>query len=112
RLALGDSRLTVHGNQLESYGQSPTVRLLTTSSCIFSSNQCVLDLRTDQPVAEVGANLVVASNNYLQGTGDRALMIVVPDPRVLTVLGNVTRGQIFVNGAPLAAPWQPLNVAM
>jgi len=109
RLPVGDSRLTVQGNQLESYGQSPTVRISTRASCIFSNNQCVLDLHTDQPVAEVGIGALAASGNYVQGPGDLALVIAVPDPAALTVLGNITRGQIGVNGAPLSAPWLPLN---
>jgi hypothetical protein len=112
RLASGDSQLTVLGNQLESYGQSPTVRLATTASCIFSNNQCVLDLRTDRPVGEVDAAALAVSSNYLQGPGDLALVITVPDPHALTVLGNVTRGQIRVNGGPLAAPWLQLNAAI
>jgi hypothetical protein len=111
RLRGGDSQLTVQGNQLESFGQSETVRIATRASCIFSNNQCVLDLRTDQPAAAVGAGALVASGNYLQAPGDLALVITVPEPGAFTVLGNVTRGQIRVNGAPLAPPWLQLNVA-
>jgi len=111
RLPAGDSQLTLQGNQLESYGQSATVRIGTRASCVFSNNQCVLDLQTDQPVAAVGAGALVASGNYLQAPGDLAFVITLPAAGAFTVLGNITRGQIRVNGAPLTAPWQQLNVA-
>jgi hypothetical protein len=110
RLAAGDSRLSVNANQLESFGESPTVRIATVATCIFSSNQCQLDLKSGQPTVLVAAAALVASSNYVQSPGDLAMVAAVSDQSSFTVLGNITRGRIIVNGAPLAVPWLPLNV--
>ena len=111
RLPVGLNQLTVQGNQLQSYGQAETALIATQASCVFSNNQCSLDLKTDRPAALVGAGAVVASANILRAPGDLSLVITLqPTSSSFTVVGNVTRGQIRVNGAPLAAPWLPLNV--
>ena len=49
---------------------------------------------------------VVASNNLLRGSVETSLRI---DAERYTILGNLSDGNVMVNGAPLGAPWQPLN---
>lgn len=111
RLPADTSQLTVQANQLESYGQAETVLIQTSATCVFSNNQCFLDLKTGSPAATVRAGAVVASANVLRAPGDLALVITVPGDGAFTVLGNITKGKIIVNGSALGAPWLPLNVA-
>jgi hypothetical protein len=114
RLAPGGGQLTVQGNQLESFGRSGTVRIATRATCVLANNQCILNPLSESPVAAVDAAVVVASGNYVRGRGrpdDVALAIGVPSG-ALTALGNITIGQIRVNGQPLDAPWLQLNTRL
>jgi hypothetical protein len=111
RLPSGPGNLTVQGNQLDSYGQAETLLIVTSGACVFSNNQCVLLLAAGFPVASIEAGAIVASSNYMHGPGDVALALALPnEPPAYTVVGNIARGVIQVNGANLGTPWQPLNI--
>jgi hypothetical protein len=111
KLPLGSGLLTVQGNVLQSAGLSETVRIATPGSCVFSTNQCVQEVAARTPAAVINAGLIIASSNFVQGTTDIALSMVVPAGGAFTVTGNITRGVIRINGTALPAPWLPLNVA-
>jgi hypothetical protein len=81
--------------------------------CLFADNQCSQATPREQPadsgdVVVTAAQLVVA-NNRADG-GATAIRLSTPQDRAHTVLGNLTRGQILVNGGPLSSLWAPLNV--
>jgi hypothetical protein len=121
--------VNIRGNLLESFGSLSTVVLLLARSCIFANNQCFLDnaaasnltklavLLGANPTAAAGA--IAASSNFVQvpippNASGAPPVVVSLNPgnatNALTVLGNITSGRIQVDGAPLAAPWLPLNV--
>lgn len=108
-------------------------------SCVFTDNQCFLDNELASPnvlVVQLGygqltdvlnwnAGAIMASNNFVQTSAllfDAAtkafavpvtpVMILNPKDKekTLTVLGNISSGDIFVGAAKLGGPWAPLNV--
>ena len=97
-------------------------------SSLFCDNQCFLDNPINSPpsmlVVQLGfkqlnAGAVIASNNFVQGPslpnvagGVQAAMNINPavPAKTLTVLGNITSGNIMVGTALLGNPWTPLNV--
>jgi hypothetical protein len=83
------------------------VTLTTTGSCIFTDNQALL-AASGRALASLGAPVVAAANNMLNG-GTPPLQISAPENR-FTLLGNITSSTIMVNGQPLAGVWAPLNV--
>jgi hypothetical protein len=125
-IVTGDAN--IRGNLLESFGRSPTVLMGVSRSSLFCDNQCFLDNPINSPpsmlVVQLGfkqlnAGAVIASNNFVQGPslpnvagGVQAAMNINPavPAKTLTVLGNITSGNIMVGTALLGNPWAPLNV--
>jgi hypothetical protein len=116
----------IRGNQLESFGSSPTVLVVIARSCLFCDNQCFLD----NPVgnlpllvvklgesSRLNAGAIIASNNYVQtlpigaAGGFEAVVNLNPldQTKTLTVLGNITSGLITIGTTALGVPWAPLN---
>jgi hypothetical protein len=85
------------------------VELTIAGSCVFTDNQAVFQPTGGRPLATLAAPLIAAGNNILTG-GLPSLQIQAPPGARFTVLGNVASGTIVVNGALLAAPWEPLNM--
>jgi hypothetical protein len=81
---------------------------------IFAENRCLLTSGGEPEAlevrAEISAGTIIATGNYLEGPAGVAAMKLQAPGRPFTVVGNVTSGPIQVNGAPLAAPWEALNV--
>lgn len=122
----GDT-LDIQGNLLESFGgvagskppQPGTVVVVASQCCTFSNNQCFLD---DPPgptsptlVVEVAGQSIIAMGNRVQGPtadGAASMALVVPAGTNLpvTVVGNITSAEIWVNSVALQAPWAPLNI--
>ena len=65
-------------------------------------------------MVETETSAALVSTNYMVGaTKTPALVMKLPPKNgPFTVLGNVTSGEIQINGSPLAAPWAPLNVVI
>jgi hypothetical protein len=111
RFARAHDTVGVRGNVVEAYGQVPAVMILTDAACIFGDNRCLATVREGVPAARIAAGAVVAGNNYLRGPlKGTALELQLVAGGPFTVVGNIASGPIEVNGAGLAAPWQPLNV--
>ena len=116
-LPRGKELVGLHGNLLEAYGTAPVVNVAAGGAFTFSTNRCLLTAgvaagTVGQPVAQAQVGAALASSNYLEGPANAsALLLQLPDTGPFTVLGNISSGQILVNGASLAAtPWGPLNV--
>ncbi len=107
------------GNQIhaEASDQATVTIVLPRGDCQYSGNHCVQPVGgKDGCVHLVASTLIVASNRVVGGKG--LSMHLVPDETLVnekpfpscTVLGNITGAQIRVRGAPLDAPWKPLNL--
>ncbi|MCM3902994.1 MAG: right-handed parallel beta-helix repeat-containing protein [Pyrinomonadaceae bacterium] len=100
------------GNELEIVVGGPGLTIVCREGdCVFSNNQSHhVKPQGKRDVTLIARTLAVASNRVV----GRAQMSLESDVNVkkeplCTVLGNLTGGDILVNGAPLALPWAPLN---
>jgi hypothetical protein len=110
KLPHGREVVGVRGNHLETRGESPAVDISGTGSFVFSDNRCLLHSRAAMPTVIIRAGSAVVGNNYMQGPPQvAALRLHIPADNAFTALGNIASIGIEMNGAPLGAPWAPLN---
>jgi hypothetical protein len=108
----------LQGNLLEGYGAASVVSVIASGALTLSTNRCLLSTAAatganfSQPVAQAQAGAVIASANYLEGPAKLTAMVLkLPQNGPFTVLGNISSGNILVNGNPLAGTtWGPFNV--
>jgi hypothetical protein len=87
-------------------------------NCLFGDNMChyyAIQARMANAVVlhATGGGSAIATSNYVEGDPDATAIEITtsaaPGP-VATILGNVTTGDIQLNGIGLAGtPWEPLN---
>ncbi|MCY7399454.1 MAG: right-handed parallel beta-helix repeat-containing protein [Nocardioides sp.] len=126
KLVRRDNRLPSHvgGNLLRAAGEVPCVLVTEPTAGIFDDNQCHHDAG-QSPIVEIDAfSLAFTSNQVRAEQENVAVRLRIGDAgffdidnqqfpsEALTVLGNLTNGQIEVNGNPLGNPWSPLNIRM
>jgi hypothetical protein len=113
-LPRGREIVAVQGNLLEGYGAAPVILAQTGGPLTLSTNRCLLASENfQQPVAQARAGAIIASDNYLEGAPRVPTLVLelVPENGPFTALGNISSGDILVNGNPLGGtPWGPLNV--
>ena len=57
------------------------------------------------------ATSIIASSNRVECEREtRGMELNVIGKNTFTVVGNITGGQIFINGAVLSGVWPPLNI--
>ncbi|HEY5958686.1 MAG TPA: hypothetical protein VIV60_19130, partial [Polyangiaceae bacterium] len=107
-------RGAVRANAVESYGSASAIRVVIQGSLHLTENLCVAQIpRATSPAVEIDAASAVVSNNQIERTPSNdttvALDLAVGNGP-FTLVGNICRGgTIRVNGAPIGAPWAPLN---
>ncbi|WP_372015294.1 DUF6519 domain-containing protein [Pseudoxanthomonas sp. 10H] len=106
--AAAGSVALVNGNSLSARGSVPAVELQLGAEVMFSSNRCELAGSGRVPGVAILAPLLVFSSNRVACAGDVGATLTAG---AATVLGNATTSPIRLNNAPLAAPWNALNVA-
>ncbi len=119
-LPRGKEIVGLHGNLLEGYGGTPVIRVEASGALTLSTNRCLLNPTVagapSQPVAQAQAGAIIASGNYLEGAPPvvprvpAMVLKLLPENGPFTALGNISSGDIVVNGAALPAPWAPLNI--
>jgi Family of unknown function (DUF6519) len=106
----------LHGNFLEGYGTAPVIRVDASGALTLATNRCLLIVNVSQPIAQARAGAIIASGNYLKGVPQvppvpAMILELRPENGPFTALGNISSGDILVNGNPLAGTtWAPLNV--
>jgi len=128
------STTSVRGNKLNAAGAYPAVVIGFVNDdydidisrfgpLTFAENFCELavqESRLGQPAAVTLAAqaLVLPDNQVRQDWGDKAVAVRAKVPMIddrrpaLTATGNITDGDIVVNGPPLQPPWQDLNIRL
>jgi photosystem II stability/assembly factor-like uncharacterized protein len=105
-------RVVACGNQVEIIVGGPGLTITCREGdCVFSNNQSHhVKPQGKRDVALIARTLAVASNRIV-GKAQMSLETAINDKKepLCTVLGNLTGGDILVNGVPLALPWAPLN---
>jgi hypothetical protein len=111
-----ERQITISANQMRHDRNLavPMVAVIDSAdaSVVFSDNQCRLDaFAPASGVAVIAAPRVVVANNVVRHRSDTAAMnIFVGDGGAATVLGNLSFGNIRLNGNDLSAPFDALNL--
>jgi hypothetical protein len=114
----------VRGNRFDAVGDGPAAFVATNSSCTFAENHCTLvgegtgPTGGGTPIVQLGVETLVLSGNQVVAPPNDAQVAVdarvagttITGERAITALGNITAGQIRLNGGPLPPPWAPLNI--
>ena len=104
-VALSAEDVTVQGNTIEASGGAPGIAVATRGEALISDNRCTQGQNT--PGIAVLAQAGIVSGNRVQG-GEPSMALRL-DPKLSTILGNVTSNPIQMPGG-LGAPWDALNV--
>jgi hypothetical protein len=114
-----EAQIRIDGNLItdaRARSQLPIVLVRATGAgagCTFTTNQC-RRLAADGVIPVfIEAQRLVVANNLVRRESDAQAMVLkcgVFGKPTATVVGNITFGNIELNSAGLAAPWQALNV--
>jgi hypothetical protein len=104
--------LGVQGNQFfAAGGVAPAVSIEWPDACNFANNQCHVGVDITYPTAvELAAAKTAISGNVVRRPNDTDAIRVTAFANQVTVIGNLTYGNIRLNGGALPAPWSALNV--
>jgi hypothetical protein len=114
-LPIRSETAAARGNVVDSAGRSPAVRIQVRGVSVLDDNRASLRTGSEQgpPVADIDAAGSISGSNFLRripGPDSAIALDVAVGNGPATILGNICAGgQIRLNGAPLAAPWIPLN---
>ena len=106
--------LSVLGNAFGARGAEPAVDISIAGDCLFNDNRCELRGNTGPVAVSLATRTAIVNANRV--VGGEASVLLQTDPKLVTVLGNITTGAIVAGGlAPaswsaLGAPWAALNV--
>jgi hypothetical protein len=114
----------VRGNRLDAIGGGEAALVATNGSCTFAENHCTLLAAAggtpgNAPIAVALAvgTLVLSANQVVAPRADRAAAVdakvtgaTITGTPAITAVGNITGGEIRLNGGALPAPWAPLNI--
>ena len=106
---------TINGNQImarrSTAGLVMVERVLST---LFSDNHCEAEPAATQraplPIVEIEGGAVIVSQNRVRWTASDFNAISITKSKSFTVMGNITMGDISIDGGALPAPWAPLNI--
>ncbi len=99
----------IEGNSITAWGQSPLVQVVLGGTCLFTANSCLMSTQSQaQAVVQIAARRSVVSNNVVRRPSDQDAIQL--QGKAFTVLGNITFGNIRVDGNALPPPWQDLNI--
>jgi hypothetical protein len=99
------ARAGIVGNTLVARGPVPAVLVAAGQECLFNDNRVEasnksIGVSLESAVAIISSNRVRSGENSIRLTTARAV----------TVLGNITTGNIIIPGGIANTPWAPLNV--
>ena len=96
--------VSVLGNVLAARGATPAIELEASGDCLFNDNRCELRANTGSAVRIASGATIVSANRI---RGGEVSFELLGNPKLMTVLGNITTGAIIPQ---LGAPWNALNV--
>jgi len=106
--------LSVLGNMLAARGGEPAADIGVSGDCVFGDNRGELRGGSGQIAVSLAARTAIVNANRISG-GEASLLLQV-NPKLITVLANITSAGIVSGGRPsstwsaLGAPWEALNI--
>lgn len=104
----GGSCAGMKGNVVAARGTGPAVLLGASADILFADNRCELNGTAEAVVVLTGQTLIVSANR-VNGPPDRS-MLLNANPKLVTVLGNITNHAIASSAGPLEPKWLDLNI--
>ena len=114
-LSASADSLSVRGNQIMALGcAAPLVLAVGARSILFNDNHCeaepAANTRINFAIVELQGGAVIASQNRVRWTNNDFDAMNISGTKAFTVLGNITMGNIRIDGGVLPAPWDALNI--
>ena len=104
-LVVRGASVSVLGNVLAARGATPAVAVEASGDCLFNDNRCELRANNSSAAVRITSGVTIVSANRVRS--GKVSMELLGDPKRMTVLGNVTTGDIIPE---LGLPWDALNV--
>lgn len=107
--------ISIHGNQIIARGsRASIVRVEGVLTTLFTDNHCeaepVAGIEFPSAIVEIQGGAVIASQNRLRWTSGDSDAMNISGSKSFTVIGNITMGNIRIDGGLLPPPWAPLNI--
>jgi hypothetical protein len=99
------ARAGIIGNMLSARGPAPAVLVVAGQECLFNDNR--VEASTKSIAVSLESAIAIISTNRVRG-GESSIRLT--NARAMTVLGNITTGNILIPGGIANTPWAPLNV--
>jgi hypothetical protein len=110
------SELSVRGNRLAARDSRLPLVVVGggVGTCLFSENHChVVGERAVEPVhGSLSAHVTNVANNRLVAETEQECLRLFNDSERCVVLGNISSGRITVDGGPVPAPFDQLNIVI
>lgn len=110
-LQLGRELGAVHGNTVDGAGLRPMVQVFVGGNALVNDNRIVFVPNERVAAVRIRADSAVVSANYIETRPEASAVAIDADPDKVAISTNVTNGELRINGAPLASPWDAMNVA-
>ncbi|ORA07255.1 DUF6519 domain-containing protein [Mycolicibacterium bacteremicum] len=110
-LQVGRELGAVHGNTVDGTGLRPMVQIIVGGNALLNDNRIVFVPDERGAAVRIGADSAVVSANYVETRPDASAVAIDADPAKVAISTNVTNGDLRINGAPLAPPWDAMNIA-
>jgi hypothetical protein len=95
---------------------APLVVAVSKGQALFNGNRCGKTSEKAPSVVEIAAATIICSANRVESASEAPAMVleanVVQNTTWATVLGNIVKGKITMNGQQLPATWIPLNIEL
>ena len=106
--------ISIRGNQTMARGcRAPLILATGAQTILFSDNHCEAEPDANGrgfAIVELNGEAVIASHNRVRWTDNDFDAINIFDTKAFTVLGNITMGNIRIDGGILPVPWDSLNI--
>jgi len=115
----------VRGNVLEAVEYATVARVFSLDNCVFAENRCNGASTLKHVPVQLKVKTLALTSNHVLGSGDDTWAVVATvtgkgkphtkggvQEAAATVLGNLTRPAIELNGQILGGVWAPLNLIL
>lgn len=108
---------SITDNCVTGHSLKPLILGRSTGQILLNGNRCAQSNAKSPAVVELDGATIIAGSNRVESQSDAAAMALTTSAGdgktpAATVLGNIVKGQIMLNGQALSTPWSPLNIEL